>query len=80
MTTSSVSLPPLAEITWTLAGGIGVLRVVSVFKAPSPNIPPRDAPFPVMAVSAGGEVSSLVEADNVSIPEARLYSALWMVT
>ena len=51
MTTSSVSLPPLDDVTRTLAGGIGERPVDRVFTAPSPLRAPIGNP----GTSGGGE-------------------------
>src|SRR5690349_5076565 len=80
MTTSSVSLPPLADVTRTWAGGIGVMPVARLFTAPSPLRAPMARPVPVVAVSTGGDVSSLVEAVMLICPVFRLYSAREIVT
>src|SRR5690349_54012 len=80
MTTSSVSLPPLDDVTRTWAGGIGEMPVARLFTAPSPLRAPMAIPVPEVAVSTGGDVSSLVEATMVICPELRLYSAREIVT
>src|SRR3990167_1952946 len=80
MTTSSMSLPPLDDVTLTLAGGIGEMPVARDFTAPSPLRAPMAAPLAEVAVSTGGEVSTLVEATSVNCPELRLYSARWITT
>ncbi|MNZ40779.1 hypothetical protein D3C78_583110 [compost metagenome] len=56
MTTSSVSLPPLAEVTVTRAGGIGDRPVLSVLTLPSPARSPMAAPLLATALRTGGAV------------------------
>ncbi|MNR33498.1 hypothetical protein D3C85_1511740 [compost metagenome] len=81
MTTASVSLPPLAEVTVTWAGGIEVRRKALLLAWVSPASSPRLTPLLVaLAARVGAAVSSLELAAMVSTPEATLKVALLMVT